>query len=221
MLPSKQQRRRRRQKAAATQDTMLLHDIRGLLQDNISTLPPLVEDVVVPPVRRQKVYTFEQSFTSTAVGNSVAEFDEAITFSLSSLGNAAAFESIFDQYRIVAARVQFIPNNARGLTGATSPIYTVIDYDDASIVPITSLVQYDTLKVSPAGGTFVRELRPKIAVSTYSGAFTSFGTSSTMWLDCASPNVLYYGVKLGIPAATNPASWFIICNVQIQFRNPR
>jgi hypothetical protein len=166
------------------------------------------------------VYNFEFSQIGTITSSAAVETDGAITFALNNLTGFASLTTLFDQYRIVGVNIKFIPSQLV-YTAAAQPIYTVLDYDDATAVVVSSLAQYDTLKIAPASAYFERSLKPRTAVAAYSGAFTSFGNVTNMWLDAASPGVQYYGLKYGILASVNAPSWSYIARVHIQTRAQR
>jgi len=144
--------------------------------------------------------------TITATPTSVV--NNTTYFQLSNLDNSASFENVFDQYRIDAIRMTCKPqNNAIGLvTNSTTslvPLYCVIDYDNTSNLSTAAAArEYDNVICLEPGESFVRVFSPRVAVAAYSGAFSSFENSTAPWIDCASPNVQHYGVKILVPGAT-------------------
>jgi hypothetical protein len=196
----------------------ILEGVRESLLCQQTSAEPSVRDVILPRVKKNKVYTFMQSTQTQVSSTTGTETDGSLSFSLSSLGNASSFAAIFDTYRIVGVRVQFIPET--GIISLPS-VYTVIDYDDSSATALSALVEYDTLKVAPPGAFFERSLVPRIAVAAYSGAFTSFAQMSNQWIDCGSTGVVFYGLKYALTATTAVATYQILTTYTIQFRNPR
>jgi len=148
---------------------------------------------------------------------------------LAQLPNATALAGVFDRYRIIQCKLAFLPYAQEGaITAGTTagPAYTVLDYDDANATTITSLLSYDNLKIAPAGCYFERILTPRAALAAFSGSvFTSFAQApSRQWMDVASPNIQYYGVKLGVPIGLVPSGtilWTTVCTVEIEFAHPR
>lgn len=158
----------------------------------------------------------------------------AIAFSLDSLPNYTEITSLFDQYRIIEARAQFIPLTA-SFGPSTNPsvqfpvVYSWIDLDD-NITPTTvpEGEQYDTVQAVSNQRFFERVLQPRAAIAMYSGAFTSFGSAPpTMWMDVASPSIQYYGLKWYTSFAgdvTNPATYKlydIVVTLTLQVRATR
>jgi len=201
------------------QDLILDKIAESLAHQQTSSLP-VVPDIKMNRIKGNKVYTFEQSFTSGIGGNNTTETDMAFSFSLNSIANATSLTNIFDTYRIIAVRAQFIPNETA--QGSGGPVYTVIDYDDTSTTSLTAALQYDTLQVAPAGAFFERNFAPRVAVSAYAGtSFGSFAQLNNTWIDTASSSVAHYGLKAVVPPSPNPPLWTILFTLTFQFRNTR
>jgi hypothetical protein len=193
------------------------------LENQQTSQAPVRPDIQWKPSRSQP-YRLIQNISGPNITSSLTlEVDGAITLSLSSLGNAASLAAVFDRYRITRAKVSFFPFLAESPTLANGPIYTAIDYDDSSPTAITSLFQYDTLKIAPAGAFFERVFVPKFAVAAYSGVFTSFAENmSGQWIDVASPAVVYYGLKYAIPSGGAAVTlWTTLVTYEIEFMNVR
>jgi hypothetical protein len=202
----------------ATRPILMSMDERLLNQQ--TSAEPVVKDVTLPRPSHRKVYTLEGTQTYAYSSSSSIETDVDFNFTLGSLGNAASLEAIFDQYRIIGVKAQFNPQTPS--SSALTQIYTAIDYDDIAATSISTLLQYDTLKVAPSNVYFERNLQPRFAVAAYSGSFSSYANMSNMtWIDCASPNVQYYGLKTGVPANSGTASWNVLFTYIIQFRKVR
>jgi hypothetical protein len=150
-------------------------------------------------------------------------------FQLSNLDNSSAFENVFDQYRIDAIRMTCKPqNNAIGLvTNSTTtlvPLYCVIDYDNTSNLSTAAAArEYANCICLEPGESFVRTFQPRVADAIYSGSFSSFGNVSPPWIDCASPNVGHYGVKILVPgttaAQTQLQSWDVTYEYYLSFKS--
>jgi len=209
-----------RKRGKRSPDTQVLKDIRESLVSTALSGVPDVKDVMLTRPKRNRICNFEFSQIGTVTSSAAVETDGAITFALNNLTGYTSITSLFDQYRIVGVNIKFVPSQLV-YTAAAQPIYTVLDYDDATPVVVSSLSQYDTLKISPASAYFERSLKPRTAVAAYSGAFTSFGNVTNMWFDSGSPGVQYYGVKYGILASANAPSWSYIARIHIQARAQR
>jgi hypothetical protein len=187
-------------------------------------VPPAVPDVQPIQKARNKVFTFaKQRSIGTVTGSTTLDVFGSFQFDLNTTTDAANFQALFDQWRILQISVQFVPNTTGPYQG---PVYTVIDYDDANVpTTIASLLEYDTLEITQPGTMITRTFTPKMAVAAYSGVFTSFaqGRAGT-WIDVASPSVQHYGLKWGIAAlagGTTTQIYTVTCTVVYQFRNTR
>jgi hypothetical protein len=166
---------------------------------------------------------------TNVVAQAAATTNNTTYFQLSNLDNSSSFENVFDQYRIDAIRMTCKPqNNAIGLvTNSTTslvPLYCVIDYDNTSNLSTAAAArEYANCICLEPGESFVRTFQPRVAVSSYSGTFTSFANVSPPWIDCASPSVQHYGVKILVPGATAAQtqlqSWDITYEYYLSFKS--
>lgn len=132
------------------------------------------------------------------------------SFQLSDLSNLSAISAMFDQYRIRAINVRFFSPYSKVNTLVTyanaapaSPpalyLTTVIDYDDVTPISQSGTEQYPSHKTvllscdEPIA--HIVALKPRIAVASYGGAFTSYANQASQWIDIASTGVNHYGVK--------------------------
>jgi len=184
---------------------------------------PDVRDIPRLRLKRNKVYTFNRGYPyATVSAPTVGDLIMAMNFTLGALPSSTDFTSLFDQYRIAQVTVRFIP--LAGVGTGSNPLVTVIDYDDSTVPgAVSDLFQYDSVQFTQPGSTLERTLKPRVAIAAYSGAFTSFATADPdLWIDVASPNVQYYGLKFAIAAASgSTANWSCLVEYIIQCRNPR
>jgi hypothetical protein len=191
-------------------------------QQSVKDIPD-VPDTVWPSLKRDKVYSFVRKVDLGILTPSVTvETDGTFTFSLSSLPDSTEFTSLFDNYRIYAVKLNFMPLfTDTSATVAYPPIITAIDYDDATTTTLAQLEEYDSSLRSYTGQFFQRVLKPRIAVAGYGGAFTQFAQLRP-WVDCASPGVIWYGLKFALPisgAANNV--WNVNADYFVQFKQTR
>lgn len=192
-----------------------------------NALQSSVMDVPRLPFKKNRVYTFTiKSIPGIQLADIATGTGFALFGTLGSLNNSTAYTTIFDSYRILQLTTSFIPVATAfgsGTTVSHGALLTAIDYDDAN-APSTSadLVNYDSCQIDRVGNFVERTYNPKVAAAVYSGAFTSFAQSS-LWIDCASPNVQHYGLKYFIEPSTGSTSptWDIHATYVIQFKNPR
>ncbi len=176
----------------------------------------------IPPIPRS--YVFRQIDPSGVTFSGVvgSAYQNAYYGQLNFLSNAAAFTSLFDQYKILAMRYTFIPRtNVVSGTAYNPPMYSCIDYDDA--VPITSrseMTQRSNVAVTQVYESLQRTFKPHVAVAAYSGTFTSYKNEPADWIDVLSPGVQHYGIKMFIDPCLSPAPvWDIEIEYWIEFRN--
>jgi len=156
--------------------------------------------------------TLSQTYTQRYITISVAGLTQSATvdsstayvFSLGDLDNAGAYQTMFDQYRIEAVRFVLRPSslyqNATNTVTFWSPVYVVIDYDDATALSTAAAARaYDNCMILAPGEGCERTFVPRVAMAAYSGAFTSFANEIPPWIDAASPSVQHYGVKVYLP----------------------
>lgn len=145
-----------------------------------------------------------------------------------SLNNFNVGTGFWDQYKIEAIRFSIVPtNNAIGLytnsTTLMTPLYCVIDYDDASALTTAAACQaYSTCVTLNPGESCERVFQPRLAMAAYNGTFGGYVSSAPQWIDANSNTVQHYGVKLFIPgvtaAQTQLQSWNITIEAFVRFR---
>jgi len=199
--------------------------VKALTDLKIATaLQPTPRVVDVPRILlKPRKYTVAQNwfFGNLSSSTSAPAFAQ-VNFSLGNSPIASAFEGCFDSWRILQATVRFVPLTQPAIGSTFAPLLTVLDYDD-SVAPTTTaqLRAYDTLQEVPFGHYQERTVIPKLALAAYQGAFTAYAMSSS-WIDCAYPNVLWYGVKAGIDTtAIAYAAYGIEVDCVFQFRSVR
>jgi hypothetical protein len=220
-------RRVRRRKSNANTGAGMFPSTLG---DNPSAFRADVTTISCRIPRCTDIYVTRQVTGPTnIVATPTSVVNQTTYFQLSNLDNAAAFENVFDQYRIDAIRMTCKPqNNAVGLvtnsTTALVPLYCVIDYDNSSNLTTAAVArEYANCIVLEPGESFVRVFQPRVAVAAYSGSFSSFENVSPPWIDCASPSVQHYGVKILIPGTTASQtllqSWDVTYEYYISFKS--
>jgi hypothetical protein len=177
---------------------------------------PAILDVDQIVMKKDKVHTFCRSFVSTVnISAGAGENDYAFTFSLSDLPSYAEFTSLFDQYRLIQVVATFNANMGYNLQ--PNVVFTAIDYDDNTVINVPAIQQYDTcLAINTS--RFRRVINPRLAVAAYNGAFTGYANvSNKQWIDAASPNTQYYGLKVCVPAMFSGTTTTVIYNVTFQY----
>jgi len=178
--------------------------------------------------------TIEQFlFPDTAGANKFG----AKSFALDDISDYSNYTAIYDQWRIVGVQVNFIlRKNVSDQDDTTQYAQWALlteDHDDATAPTTMATLQgYNSVKQwhflkTPVFKMFVR---PNITAAAFSaGAFTGYTLGRTghggPWVDCANPDVKYYGIKWGFPSmggvTSNTYACDIMCKYYIQFRGQR
>lgn len=197
--------------------------LRDLLKVTQDKFLPSKRDVAPRGIpTRDRIYSFERTYTAPNITSSNAGDTGSIQFTLDSLPGYTEYTALFDQYRIAQVRVQCSPLAAafgQSTTATTYPTtYTVIDYDDAAVpTGVPQLQQYDTLEVTPNAQVIERYIRPRAALAAYSGSlFTAFSQAPQgMWFDTDSVTIPYYGFKWATDGVTTVSGEYQLYSVNI------
>jgi hypothetical protein len=209
------------QTLTAEQQTVgLLKEIRDLQKTQINASPPQEPDMAPLRIRRSKLFTVVKSYQAGTINTApLVDQSGALQFNLASVATNTEITSLFDQYRIVQISLDFVPLLH---TLSTPPLYTVIDYDDATVpTALSTMYDYSSLQTSQSGQQQTRVFTPRVAIAAYSGVFTSFANQSMQWIDAASTTVQHYGVKWYFPALAGlPTSlaYTIVAHLTINVR---
>jgi hypothetical protein len=218
--PKKSEAKRMEDKVPA-----LLKQLINLNKSQTVKDTPDVPDIIWPIVKRNKIFTFVRKVDLGIISPSVTvETDGAYSFTLNALPDYTEFTALFDNYRIIGVKINFMPLfTDTSATVAYPPIRTAIDYDDSAATTLAQLEEYDSCLASYTGQFFQRTLVPRLAVAAYAaGVFTSFAQRTYQWIDCASPGVILYGLKYAIPVAGAANQvWSVNADYMLQFKQSR
>lgn len=138
------------------------------------------------------------SFVSTSLS---APVFASSSVTLASFPAFSAYTGLFDEYKIESIEAWLDPNVTMSSTAASTMFASAVDLDDAN----TPLVFSDVSErqgaiLSDSGTGHYHRWRPYVANALFSGAFTSYGSEPAPWIDCASPSVQHYGLKVATSA---------------------
>jgi len=174
--------------------------------------------VIHTSLEQQITLQFSTSFSSLTTSTTVPTFF-GIVFTLNTLDGYTEFTSAFDQYRIKEVEFAMAPNGTLdGITGGS--MRSCVDLDDANTP--TSFAQIDAHQgslLTPMFTGHYHRFVPHFAVAAYSGVFTSF-SNAVGWVDCASPGVQHYGVKVGLSPTSSAVSYLVDVRCTVSFRAP-
>lgn len=157
-------------------------------------------------------------------------------FALSDVPGSAQFTSLYDQYRFIAVKLEFIPtalpttywNGAAVVNPACPILHTCVDLDDANTPTANQLMEHETYKChgafTPATtGKYVRWVEPALAIESYqTGGFGGYSSKTKQWCDSASPSVQHYGIKYWVemPAGSPATNLYIQATYYLEFKLP-
>lgn len=158
--------------------------------------------------------------------STVADVFPTYNFALQYLTAYSEFTALFDQYRIEYVESTFWPTvtsiDAQG-AWINSFLLTAVDYDDGnSYSNVNEGLQVATATITPLTKMVTRKFSPRCALAAYSGTFTSYAQASVMqWIDCGSPGVQHYGLKVAVPLTGAQQSWRVMHKYHLAFRRVR
>lgn len=136
--------------------------------------------------------------------NQTSYYIAGLLFGNNSNPGASDFTALYDQYKLEGIELAFMYSqnvNAGGApaTSAFLPIMNIVfDPNDVSVISLSSILQYSNLKTVQLGNLRTEQgyvLRCKPTPLTTVGAQATAGVSAT-WLNCDTPVVPHYGVKM-------------------------
>lgn len=159
------------------------------------------------------------NYHTTAIG---ATFNSYI-FALNLMLNNNEYTGLFDEYRVNLVELWLVPITSAQGTTIFSTVYSAIDKDDGNI-PVnvqTVAAKQDSIICNGGAGIYHRFI-PSVADALYAGAFTSFGNvpSNTKWIDCASPGVQHYGVKMAFAGTAGAITYRVSTKMHCTFKRP-
>jgi hypothetical protein len=146
-------------------------------------------------------------------------------FVASSLDQFSSLAAIDDQYRVDELEVWIYPtpsssDTQNSLEGGL--FYTAVDYDDANVpTSIGQLVDYENNVTTSTACGHYRRFKPHVAIAAFSGTFTSYANVEDEWIDAASNNVQFYGLKMATSTTQVVIPFTLHARVHLSVRNTR
>jgi hypothetical protein len=183
---------------------------------------PRLQESVFKVVQTRNI---SQALTSAQLTQGKAQVISTLTTQCTD--NLSALTGLFDQYRFDCIEVWITPNQnalAQQIFATNPNLHSVIDYDDGTaLAGIGAADAYSSHIRSEPYEKQRRCFKPRIAYAAYSGAFTSHANQSAGWIDCGSPDVEHYGIKLICEPdgnASGPhATWDVEVKAHLSFRS--
>jgi hypothetical protein len=168
-----------------------------------------------------ETYVQLAQITSSAAGQVFTTFGVGLSTNVTDYTDLTG---LFDQYRCTRCQFWLVPRiGPAQITAAanTGLMASVVDYDDLATPTFNQLLEYRNVIVGPGSRGHYRDFKPHVAVAAYSGTFTSYGNVEDMWIDCGSPGVYYYGVKVGLEQTDVAYVYDLIAKTHWEFKNQR
>jgi len=159
--------------------------------------------------------------------SSAAEGLYAFSFALSDVPDYLNYVAVWDVFCIKEIMLTFIPvtlQSAPSTGPAYAFAYVAPDFDDATTpANSTSMLSYATVAVLGPREKYSCKFPPRIDVATTTSAAASVNGVMNVrnaWLDCSSPSVPHYGVKVAVTQSTSTSltQWVMFARYTIGFR---
>lgn len=161
-----------------------------------------------------------ESSTYILTTNTATTSFGAAAVTLSQFGTSSEYTGLFDQYMIEQVEVWIEPVAAQGTT-VFGDVTTAVDLDDASVPTTLQALKGKGGALGGQGGAGrYHRWRPHVAVAAYSGTFTSYANTPASWIDCASPSVQHFGIKIGAGATSVAITYQCTFRILAAFRAP-
>lgn len=165
--------------------------------------------VPIRPIRPSNVHHYKRTFlASDTLPIGPGLYYKGFYFKLSSLPNYTEFTSLYDEYRVNKILVKAIPNfsgSNLGPQGTSSVLqqipnlHSVIDNDDSTDpTSLNELLQYGNHKMTRGNRIHSRLFTPAIQMASYEGSTQINVEKYKAWINCANPDVRFYGVKYAL-----------------------
>ena len=174
----------------------------------------------------QRIYQFTRfADFYTITTNNITDTLGAINFALNDVPGYTEFTALYDAYKINAVKIMFLPQMTSNISVssvnnpyANTRFFSCIDYNDSTApANVDAVREYKSCKYTPILRRHKRYIyKPKIlAAEGY--------TPVSPWISCASPSVIYYGLKYAIEntnATVGTAfEYSVECKFYLSFKN--
>lgn len=178
-----------------------------------------------------RVKTTRVAKTTLSYNNDGGDKFFSYTFRIDGLPNVSEFTSVFDQYKITAVKLHFVPRwttselYTTGVTLQMPNLVTAFDGSDAVIpTSVDNVLEYDSCRIhGPLNKMITRVIYPSAATPVFrSGASSAYGRYGG-WVDCAYPDVQFFGFRaalLGVPTV-NTFHVDVYATYYLEFRNTK
>lgn len=131
------------------------------------------------------------------------------TFQLTDLPNYTEFSALFDQFRINAVVIKFVPTwTSNDINPQSTALYmpnfhSALDFDGPTTAPTaeTDLLQYQSYRMTRGHVVHMRKIVPCVNVAAYESALaTAYLPKRKQFLDMVDVATQHFGMKIWIDA---------------------
>jgi hypothetical protein len=188
-------------------------------------------DLIVPrnieKMSTSRNYTMRKKYQLRNIASVATGFiGYGFNFRLADLPLYTEMQALFDQYRIIAVEVEFVPAQTESInvTDVVPRIYHTVDFDNATIPPnLDVILDYQRTRMNYMTQYFKRSFKPCSATNVFStGSAPAYSVVQDQWIDILYPTVEYYGLKVGIDSSgATIFTYQPTATVYIELRNVR
>lgn len=194
---------------------------------------PKTRKVRIVRTPRNNFFSTKKTFQLGVIGpqsSSILNNAGNWAFKLSTIAELVTVAGTFDQYRICAVKLRFIPqqNYSQNTTSSGLGIlYQTSDYNDATVpASVLELLNRPGVKITRLDKPFTKFIKPRIADAVWSssgaGTFSGYQVAKpSQWLNASNLNVEHYGWKWYADNLTAQTNVTVFCTMYVQFKDPK
>lgn len=181
---------------------------------------------------RQKIHFFKRHVDLGTINlSNVGIATQGFSFQLDEVPNYTEFTALYDQYKICAAAVKFIPTGTEAQINPNTfagnfniRFATVIDYDSSGAFgSFNDAREFTTCKVKACTQYHTRYIKPRIKSANENDSNTIVASGNRrMWLNTNIANIPHYGLRYvfeQIPVANYSMQYKVEAKYYMAFRN--
>lgn len=179
--------------------------------------------------KQKSIYYYKQAVLnapgigSIVIPGGATTFLAGYSFNLGQLaaGNLAAFQALYDQFKITKVVLRLIPKGNLGPAGVNplGNVASCIDYDDAN-PPATfdDVLERQNFKLTRYGQIHTRVLKPCV---NYQTQLAGVSTKQSPWLDINSFTQPHFGLKYAITSTAQQQEFDTLLTFYLAFKQVR
>jgi len=164
-----------------------------------------------------RIYKRRLPLVGTITSDSIGRIKDTISFDPSTCPDWSSCSGLYDEFRVVGARLRLVPRTQNTVTLASNPLFVCFDNDDSSV--ITSYAQAAEYQNTH----FIPVLWNNYHTATFNFARPSSGGETTLlWQDVVTPSGSMGAIKLYADTLTASTNYFAyMIEYAVEFRGIR